>query len=394
MTSTADIERPRRFAPGVVDWSIALVLAFALELQLALRDDGSAWVGALAALALTLPLRWRRTAPLAVVLTYAGAAIAAELAGGALFAGDPPPLPALVAGVVAFYSLGAYARSDRVAALGAVAGLAGLWASVLLSEEVDVQSFVLPAGLMVAAPTLAGRAQSARAQRAATLGELNAQLRREQEQRERLAASDERARIARELHDVVAHSVGVMVVQAQGARNVLDRDPERAREALRSIEDTGRAALADVRRALGVLREPGGGAAREPQPGIDDLDALADQARVTGLAVDLAVEGPSRPLPAGVGLSAYRIVQEALTNTIRHAGAAHVTIAVRYGERDLALDITDDGSGRGDGDGNGDRAGHGLVGMRERVAAYGGDLSAGPRRAGGFAVHARIPLEA
>jgi len=285
---------------------------------------------------------------------------------------------------------GAPPPHDRVAALGAVAGLAGLWASVLISGELDVPSVVLPAGLIVAAPWLAGRVQTARAQREVALRELTAQLQREQEQRERLAASDERARIARELHDVVAHSVGVMVVQAQGARNVLDREPERARAALQSIEDTGRGALADVRRALGVLREAGGGAALAPQPGVEDLDALVDQARGTGLAVEVAVEGASRPLPTGVGLSAYRIVQEALTNTIKHAGAEHVRIAISYGERELGLEIIDDGSHPATGDG----AGHGLIGMRERVALFGGDLSVGPGRAGGFAVHARIPIEA
>jgi signal transduction histidine kinase len=385
--------RPRGLAPGVVDWSIALVLAAALELELALglHSDvgGPGWLNALAALALTLPLRWRRTAPLAVALGYAGVALAQEVAGGGLFDGVPPPVAALVSGAVAFYSLGAYAPGDRVAALGAIGGIAGLWASVLASGEIDVQSFLFPAGLIVAAPCLAGRAQSARAQREAALRELTAQMAREQEHRERLAASDERARIARELHDVVAHSVGVMVVQAQGARNVLDRDPERAREALRAIEDTGRGALADVRRALGVLRRPDAEPAREPQPGVEDLDALVERARGAGLAVELAVEGASRPLPTGVDLSAYRIVQEALTNTIRHAGAANVRIAIRYGERDLGLEITDDGSLPADGDG----AGHGLVGMRERVALFGGDLDAGPGRAGGFAVRARIPIE-
>jgi signal transduction histidine kinase len=391
MPASVPIDRSRALASGTVDWGIALAFAVALEVELVVHGDvdGPAWLNALAALVLTLPLRWRRMAPVAVVLAYAGTAVLQEVAGAGLFAGEPPPVTALLAGVVAFYSLGAYASDDRVAAIGALAGLGGLWMTVLVSGEIDVQGFVFPAGLVVAAPVLAGRVQSARLQRETTLREFNAQLKREQEQRERLAASDERARIARELHDVVAHSVGVMVVQAQGARNVLDRDPERARAALQSIEDTGRGALGDVRRALGVLREPGGGAALAPQPGVEDLDALVDQARGTGLDVAVEVEGVSRPLPTGVGLSAYRIVQEALTNTIKHAGAAHVTIAIRYGERELGLEIIDDGSQHGNGDG----AGHGLVGMRERVALYGGDLSAGPRRAGGFAVQARIPIE-
>jgi signal transduction histidine kinase len=374
----------RRPAPRTADLALALGLALALELELAVRDDagGPALLNALAALALALPLAWRRSAPLVAVLGYAGTAAGQELAGGALFAGVTPPLFALIPGAVAFYSLGAHARGDREALAGALAGLAGLWTSVLLSGEIDVQSFVFPAGLIVAAPWLAGRARREREQREAAV--------------QSLAASDERARIARELHDVVAHSVGVMVVQAQGARNVLDRDPERARQALDAIEETGRGALADVRRTLGLLRRPGADAAREPQPGVEDLAALVDQARGTGLAVELAVEGPSRPLPTGVDLSAYRIVQEALTNTIKHAEAANVRIAIRYGEDELGLEITDDGAkpaAGGGGGGDDDVGGHGLVGMRERVALFGGDLRAGPRRAGGFAVRARIPIE-
>ena len=158
-------------------------------------------------------------------------------------------------------------------------------------------------------------------------------LEREQRQRERVAVADERARIARELHDVVAHSVGVMVVHAQGARRVLDRDPARAREALETIERTGQTALDEMRRALGVLRRPDAGAPLAPQPGMDDLGALVEQARESGLTVELVTEGDPTPLPAGVDLSAYRIVQEALTNTLKHAGPVRARVAVRYARR-------------------------------------------------------------
>ena len=169
-------------------------------------------------------------------------------------------------------------------------------------------------------------------------------LEREQRQRERVAVGEERARIARELHDVVAHSVGVMVVQAQGARRLLDRDPERAREALETIEHTGRTALDEMRRSLGVLRRPDADAPLAPQPGMGDLGALLEQARQSGLTVELVTEGEPAPLPAGVDLSAYRIVQEALTNTLKHAGPVHARVPSATATGELELEISDDGA--------------------------------------------------
>jgi signal transduction histidine kinase len=204
---------------------------------------------------------------------------------------------------------------------------------------------------------------------------------------------EERARIARELHDVVAHSVGAMVAQAQGARHVLDRDPERAREALETIERTGRTALNEMRRSLGVLRRPDTEAPLAPQPGMSGLGVLLEQARKSGLTVELVTEGEPAPLADGADLSAYRIVQEALTNTLKHAGPVHARVAVRYGERALEVEITDDGAdGRAPNGIPSAGGGHGLVGMRERVALYGGDLHAGLRPEGGFVVRASLPL--
>ena len=389
------VKRPRRpLSCRAVDASIALALTLALQLELTLKADvdGPAILNGLAGLALTLPLAWRRRAPVAVALAYAGTSLLAAVLGGGLFTGAVPLFTALVAGILGFYSLGAYAPSGRTAVLAALAGVAGLWTGVIVSGDIDPQSFGFSAGLVVAAPWLAGRAQRSRRLRESALRELAAQMARDQEQREQIAVSEERGRIARELHDVVAHTVGVMVVQAQGARRVLDREPERAREALGLIEGTGRNALDEMRRSLGVLRHDGSGAALEPQPGIAALGGLVDHVRDAGLAVEVEVEGAPRSLPSGLNLSAYRIVQEALTNTIKHGRASRARVTVRYGQRELELEVSDDGVGPG---ANGSRpgVGLGLVGMRERVALYGGELSAGPGRDAGYTVRARMPIE-
>jgi signal transduction histidine kinase len=207
-----------------------------------------------------------------------------------------------------------------------------------------------------------------------------------------LAAAEERSRIARELHDVVAHSVSVMVVQASGVRRLLHADQEREREALLSVEHIGREALAEMRRMLGVMR--GGeekGPELAPQPGLKHLDRLIAQVEEAGLPVTLRVEGERPELPAGIDLSAYRIVQEGLTNTLKHAPGAHAEVVVRYGENGVEVEVADDGVGSRNGS-RGD--GHGLVGMRERVALYGGSLDAGPRDGGGFVLRAQLPVEA
>jgi signal transduction histidine kinase len=379
--------------PRLVDGLIALALAALIAVQFAWGDQPGPEadvVNLITGPMLALPLAWRRRAPLAMICAFALIAVTNEALGGGIFSfpdgegGDSahPPIASLLTGAVAFYSLGAYA-DERRAAIGVAFGLVALWVTVFVSAQVDFGSFFFSTMLAVA-PWLVGRNFRARNLRLAA-------AQREQEQRARLAASNERARIAREFHDVVAHSVGVIVVQAEGARRVLERDPERAREALESIERTGRKALAEMRRSLGVLRLENGDAALEPQPGLNDLDALVRQARQSGLTVEVTVEGERRTLPQGVDLSAYRIVQEALTNTIKHAGQVPTRIAVRYGEDQLELEISDDGPGPpGEADDRG--SGHGLVGMRERAALYGGELRAGPRPEGGFVVRARIPL--
>jgi signal transduction histidine kinase len=218
-------------------------------------------------------------------------------------------------------------------------------------------------------------------------------LERERELLAERAVDAERVRIARELHDAIAHHVSLLVVQAGAIRESLPPDSP-AHELADSMAGTGRQALEEMRSMLGVLRKAGPGATveRAPQPGIADIRALVEQTRVADVDAELAVEGPVRAVPVGVGLSAYRIVQESLTNVVKHAGPANARVLVRYLPDALELEITDDGRGSVNGS-EGHPAGHGIVGMRERVGLYGGELYAGPGRVDGWRVHAVLPLE-
>ena len=199
---------------------------------------------------------------------------------------------------------------------------------------------------------------------------------------------EERARIARELHDAIAHNVSMMVVQAGAERRVLEPSSDSTRDVLETIEKIGRGALTEMRRMVGMLRSDASDPLA-PQPGLGDLPTLVAQVREAGLPVELELEGEPRELPVGIGLSAYRIVQEALTNALKHAGEAHATVRVRYGADALELEIVDDGPG---GHAPVASGGHGLAGMRERVALYGGRLDAGRRPSGGFAVRVLLPI--
>ena len=233
--------------------------------------------------------------------------------------------------------------------------------------------------------------------RRAYLAELEARaarLEREREEKAQRAVIEERTRIARELHDVIAHNVSVMVVQASAGEELFDIDPKRARESLSAVASTGRAALTELRRLLGVIRtgEERAEAAFAPQPGIEYIEELVRQVRETGLAVQLSVLGEPRELPEGVGLCAYRIVQEALTNTLEHADASEAQVSVRYVADALELRVLDDG--RGTAPVNGESSGQGLIGMHERVALFGGELSTRTRDGHGYEVRARIPFEA
>ncbi|MFZ3499442.1 sensor histidine kinase [Streptomyces sp. 5.8] len=233
----------------------------------------------------------------------------------------------------------------------------------------------------------------------AQLVERNQRLEQERAAQAKVAVAAERARIARELHDVVAHNVSVMVVQADGAAYVMDAAPEQAKEALQTISGTGRLALAEMRRLLGVLRtgEPQESEDYVPQPDVEQIEVLVEQVRAAGLAVDFEVEGAPRKLPSGVELTAYRIVQEALTNTRKHGGPdAKASVRLVYFDDGLGLLVEDDGRGAAHElytDGGADGAGHGLIGMRERIGMVGGTLDAGPRPGGGFRISALLPLK-
>ncbi|MET7465204.1 sensor histidine kinase [Nonomuraea sp. NPDC005501] len=297
-----------------------------------------------------------------------------------------------VAGLVMLYSVAAYR--------GLAVALGGLAVSVVLYTASMAAGAGPPAAwsghlvMIVALLAVWGVGRSLRLRRAymAELKDRAARLERARAADRRAARAEERSRIARELHDVVAHHVSVMTVQASAARRVLASDPELAGEALSAIEETGRMALTEMRNIVGVLRA-GARAELGPQPGTRDLPALVEQMREAGLATGLTVQGPPGPIPAGVDLAAYRLVQEGLTNALRHAGAgATARVTVRHEPHELDVRVEDDGRGP-DGGWGADGTGHGLVGIRERVALYGGILSIGPRPGGGFEVRARFPLK-
>ncbi len=236
------------------------------------------------------------------------------------------------------------------------------------------------------------RISVARQVQARILQERSDRLVREQAEHARAAVADERARIARELHDVVAHSMGVMVVQAQGADRIMESDPASAHEAMKVIASTGREALDEMHRMVGLLRRPEETSDLTPQPSLSQLDRLVDQARQTGLQLAVEVTGSVRPLPTGLDLAAYRIIQEALTNCRKYADGASATLFVRYGDHSLDIDVIN-GAPRITNGNSVTGSGHGQVGMKERVALYGGQFSAGLRPDGGYAVHASLPLD-
>jgi signal transduction histidine kinase len=236
---------------------------------------------------------------------------------------------------------------------------------------------------------LAGYALRERAEQAEAAEVRAAQAERERETVARIAVAEERARIARELHDIVAHAVSVMVLQVGAVRHQLPDALEQDRDALRRVEQAGRTALAEMRRLLGAMRRDGDGVELGPQPGLDGLDSLLDEVGRAGLPVRLHVEGDTYTLPRAIELSAYRIVQEGLTNSLKHARASQADVTVRYRPDELELEVLDDGAGAATTDG----LGHGLLGIRERVKIYGGEMSAGAAPRGGFVLSARLPLD-
>lgn len=367
-------ERLRR-DPWVIDVALVVgLLLFGLVWAKRTNEQAAALV---LVFAQTLPLLLRRRFPVLTLVLVVAATIPLTVVVHSL-----NPLPPFLA----FYSLAAHAPRRTSLVAGAL-GFVALIAPVLYETDYGFAPFAFHVLVFPAAWVLGDNLRTRRAYLHA-LEERADRAERERDEQARRAVAEEQARIARELHDVLAHNVSVMVVQAAAARDVFDSQPGRVRESLRSIEQTGRAALQELRRLLGAVRTDE--AELTPQPGLARLPELVDQVRRAGLTVDLRVEGPPRPLTAGVDLAAYRVVQEALTNTIKHADASAADVRVVYGRGRVELLVADNGVGSA---ANGSNGGQGLIGMRERVALYGGDLQTATRPDGGFLVRASLPAE-
>jgi signal transduction histidine kinase len=371
--------------PRLVDGVLAAAFGI-LGLASALAVGGYDLV--LVALVLVIPLIFRREHPVA--------AFAIGITVGALQVVLDIQVNSIdLVILVLLYTLAAYGRRrDSLAGLAiCLAGSAAAVARWAPSSQLSLVHWVMIGLIMFAGSSLIAwvLGDSVRYRRAyySSLEDRAARLERERDAQAQIAAAAERARIARELHDVIAHNVSVMVVQADGASYALDSSPERARQALGAIASTGRQALAEMRRMLGVLRSDDDTTGVVPLPGIGQLGELLEQTRASGLDVSFTVQGVPGPLPGGLALAAYRIIQESLTNTRKHGGPrASARVLLRYCEDVLMLQITDDGRGATVADG----AGHGLTGMRERVALYNGTLRTGPLPGGGYQVTARLPV--
>jgi signal transduction histidine kinase len=363
--------------------AVALLLLTVVQVGFGEPPGGSRSAALLFAPAATLPLTWRRRVPLTALAVIAAAVVAQSLA-------TVPPVSfgTFLALMLAIYSVAAHG-GRREALAGAAIGAVTVTVQGL-REAGDASAFEVVYGIVYfGGAWVLGRALRRRRLATVELQDRAAQLEREREEQARAAVAEERGRIARELHDVIAHSMSVIVVQAGAAEQILDHDTARAREALRLIRRAGNDALDEMRRLLGILRRDDEELTLAPQPSIARLDELLGQARAGGLPVELVVDGQPRRLAPGVELAAYRIIQEALTNSRKHAGAARAEVIVRYAPDALELDVVDNGRAARQGEGTG----HGLVGMRERAALYGGVLEAGARPGGGFSVHARLPLD-
>ncbi len=372
--------------PVAVD--VALVLGLLGISTPSLVNQGVHWYDWLLAGLLTLPLLGRRQAPLAVFAATVPVAFVVWLVGA--------PTLAPLALLVALYTVAANESPGR--ALVAAATLeVGVGLAVVRWGGTDPLAGAVFLTSMVIAAAALGRGVQIRRAYLRSLEERAARLEYERDQQGQIAAAGERARIAREMHDIVAHNLSVMTALADGAAFAVRADPARATHAMELSAATGRQALADMRRLLGVLRDDGD-AQRAPQPGADDVPELLDQVRAAGLPVTLAVDGSPERLPPAAQLTVFRLIQEALTNSLKHAGpGATAAIALRCDGDGVELDVSDTGSGAGSAAGatGTSDGGQGLDGMRERAAVYAGAVDAGPRPEGGWRVraHLRIPRE-
>jgi signal transduction histidine kinase len=377
---------PRRH-PLVVDSALVAVLVLLSHPPLITGSIGrSAWTWSLVA-ALLLPLVWRRRAPFAVFGVIAAAAFVQWLA--------IRPLPADLALLIAFYTIAAYQSGRRILVAAGILEIgAALAALTFAPRGAAFWGWVFITGTITAAGSIGYYVRTRRAYLAA-LVDRAARLERERDQQARLAASAERARIAREMHDVVAHNLAVMIALADGAAYTAQQDPVRAGTVMSQVSATGRSALTDMRRLLGVMRDPAAvqddpaGSGPAPQPSLAELDGLLATVGAAGLPVRLTESGSRAALPPGAQLAAYRIVQESLTNALKHARATAARVRISYEPQAVELEITDNGQASPPG---GTRPGHGIAGMDERAALFGGTVRAGPRPGGGWRVHATLHL--
>jgi signal transduction histidine kinase len=369
----------------------ALIVVAAVEsaLEVALSDGPleattSKWFAVPAAALIVLPLLGRRRLPFAAPASLWLLAAGISFVDGRLVTSTAS---AVVAGVGASFLLGNL-REATQARLGLAIAVAG-GAIIVYNDPTHAAGDVIVTPMLFAIGWLAGYALRERATQAEAAETRAALAEREREAAARVAVAEERARIARELHDIVAHSVSVMVLQVGAVRHTLAGARDEDREALEGVERTGRNALTEMRRLLGAMRRENDGVALAPQPGLGGLDDLVEQVGRAGLPVRLLIEGDRRTLPEGLDLSAYRIVQEGLTNALKHARATRADVTVRFGPDDLFVEVRDDGRGGASANGRG----HGLVGIRERVKIYGGEMSASRPDGGGFVLAARLPLQ-
>jgi signal transduction histidine kinase len=371
----------------------ALVIAVALggALEVVIRQDAanapdsSVWFAALAIALLALPLLARRRYPFAAPAGLWVVAAVLSFVDGELVTFTAS---ASIAGLAAAFLLGNL-RDATLTRAGLVLTL-GSSALLIYNDPDHSAAELVFTPLLFGIGWLAGFALRERAEEAEAAERRAAQAEREREGAARIAVAEERARIARELHDIVAHAVSVMVLQVGAVRHKLPAELAADKDALGDVERAGRSALGEMRRLLGAMRDEHGDVALAPQPGLDGLDALAESVGRAGLPVELHVQGEAFPLPRAVELSAYRIVQEGLTNSLKHARAGHAYVTIRYAAEELEVEVADDGHGPVKSDGQGH--GHGLVGVRERVKIYGGEMSAGPGADGGFVLNARLPV--
>jgi signal transduction histidine kinase len=399
MDLRAVVHRLQRLSPWVVDAGLAVALA-AIALTEIARDApcpcvtaSDAWWSAAFTVAITLPLVLRRRYPFAVVNAVGITAAVYNII-------DIPPDPYTLTFpiVVAVYSVAAYARQPLAVAAAVITAAALVLLNLPVMADENDYADVVNQFLLLGGGWIAGQNTRYRRRQAELLRERAERAEQAQQERERVAILEERGRLAREIHDVIAHSVGVIAVQAGAARAVAEQRPDRARETLATIEEVSKDTLVELRRALGALRAAGQETDLRPSPGLAVLDELVEQVQRAGVRVSVREEGDRRDLPSGIDLSAYRVVQEALTNTVKHSRSPTAQVTIRYGASWLEVLVTDDGEaspGRALGGGNGrpQGGGHGLIGMRERVAMLGGEFEAGATRAG-FSVRARFPLAA